>query len=46
MSLHKPVLIIIAENKTAKILFRLTEGKLARQYVEKIPEWAQTILSL
>lgn len=35
-----------AENKTAKILFRLTEGKLARQYVEKIPEWAQSIFSL
>lgn len=35
-----------AENKTAKILFRLTEGELTRQYVEKIPEWAQSIYCL
>ena len=28
------------ENKEATLLFRLTKGKLAKQYVKKIPEWA------
>ena len=28
----------------AKILFRLTNGKLAKMYVSEVPEWAQIIL--
>lgn len=28
------------ENKDATLLFRLTKGKLAKQYVDVIPEWA------
>lgn len=35
-----------AENKTAQILFRLTDGKLTKQYIEKIPEWALPIYEL
>lgn len=31
------------EDVDAKLLFRLTEGHLARQYVDDIPEWAQLI---
>ena len=27
----------------ARLLFRLTEGNLAKQYVDDIPEWAQLI---
>lgn len=32
------------ENEDAKLLFRLAKGKLAKQYVEYIPEWALPIL--
>lgn len=32
-----------AENKTVRLLFRLTDGKLYKQYEENIPEWAQPI---
>ena len=31
------------ENAEATLLFRLTEGKLFKQYVETIPEWSQKI---
>lgn len=31
------------ENEDAKLLFRLAKGKLAKQYVEYIPEWALPI---
>lgn len=33
------------DNKDAKLLFRLSEGKLAKQYTESIPEWAGIILN-
>lgn len=32
------------ENEDAKLLFRLAKGKLVKQYVEYIPEWALPIL--
>lgn len=32
------------DNEDAKLLFRLSEGKLAKQYTETIPEWARFIL--
>ena len=32
-----------AENKNAILLFRLAKGKLIKQYVNDIPEWALTI---
>lgn len=32
------------DNEDAKLLFRLSEGKLAKQYTEIIPEWARFIL--
>ena len=28
----------------ARLLFRMTDGKLFKQYTEDIPEWALTIL--
>lgn len=31
------------ENQEARILFRTTDGKLAKQYTDSIPEWAETI---
>lgn len=33
------------DNQTAQILFRLVDGRLAKQYVSTIPVWAQKILS-
>ncbi len=33
-----------AENEEAKLLFRMTDGQLVKQYVSEIPEWAQIIL--
>ena len=33
------------DNQTAQILFRLVDGRLAKQYVSNIPVWAQKILS-
>ena len=33
------------DNEDAKLLFRLSEGKLAKQYTESIPEWAGIILN-
>lgn len=35
-----------AENADAKLLFRMVDGKLYKQYVNDIPEWAQTILQI
>lgn len=32
------------EDADARLLFRLTEGKLFKQYTDDIPEWAQSIL--
>lgn len=32
------------DNEDARILFRLSEGKLEKQYVEDIPEWALNIM--
>ena len=34
------------DNKMAKILFRLTNGKLGKQYMNKIPQWALPIYNL
>jgi predicted ABC-type ATPase len=31
------------ENQDARILFRLSNGKLAKQYTDNIPEWAAAI---
>lgn len=31
------------ENTDAKLLFRLTEGKTCKQYVDNIPKWALPI---
>lgn len=33
------------DNEDARLLFRLTEGRLAKQYTESIPEWASIILN-
>ncbi len=33
------------DNEDAKLLFRLSDGKLAKQYTEEIPEWASIILN-
>jgi len=33
------------ENKEAMLLFRLAKGRLVKQYVEMIPEWASPIYS-
>lgn len=32
------------EDKDARLLFRMTDGKLFKQYVDDIPEWASSIL--
>lgn len=32
------------EDADARLLFRLTEGKLFKQYTDDIPEWAQSVL--
>ena len=32
------------ENEEATLLFRLTEGKIKKQYVNELPEWAKEIL--
>lgn len=34
------------ENEEAQLLYRLSEGKLIKQYTSQIPEWAQNILNL
>lgn len=34
------------DNENANLLFRLTKGKLAKQYVKNIPEWALPIFHL
>lgn len=31
------------DNQEARILFRTTDGKLVKQYMDSIPEWAKTI---
>ena len=33
------------DNEDAKLLFRLSEGQLAKQYTKDIPEWASIILN-
>lgn len=33
------------ENSEAKILFRMTDGKIAKQYLEKLPQWTAPILN-
>lgn len=33
------------ENKEAQLLYRLSEGKLIKQYTNQIPEWAKDILN-
>lgn len=32
------------DNQSAQILFRLSDGRLAKQYVENLPEWAANIM--
>lgn len=32
------------ENAEARLLFRLSDGKLAKRYIEELPNWASTIL--
>lgn len=32
-----------AQNRAAKLLFRISNGRLYKQYETKIPEWAQFI---
>lgn len=34
------------DNEDARLLFRLTKGRLAKQYVENIPEWALPVFLL
>ena len=34
------------ENAEAKILFRMTDGKLAKQYLTELPEWTAPILTV
>lgn len=34
------------DNENARLLFRLTKGKLAKQYVKDIPQWAMPIFQL
>ena len=36
--------IYINPDEVAKIQFRLTNGELAKMYVDDVPEWAQIIL--
>ena len=31
------------ENAEARLLFRLSDGKLAKRYVDELPNWASTI---
>lgn len=33
------------ENSEAKILFRMTDGKIAKQYMEELPQWTAPILN-
>lgn len=35
-----------AENTEAQILFRMTNGKLARQYLSELPQWSKPILGI
>ena len=49
---HRPVLIVIADrvyvydnsidDTAARLLFRMTDGKLFKCYTDDIPLWAQT----
>jgi len=32
------------EDKEASLLFRMSDGKLVKNYTENIPQWAETIL--
>ncbi len=50
---HRPILIVIAgpngsgnsvDNAEARLLFRLSGGKLIKLYTDEIPEWAQIML--
>ena len=51
---HRPVLIVIAgrvyvydnsiDDTEARLLFRMTDGKLFKRYTDDIPLWAQTII--
>lgn len=34
------------ENAEAKILFRMTDGKLAKQYMTELPMWTEPILNI
>lgn len=34
------------DNKNAQILFRTTDGKFAKKYVESFPQWTETILEV
>ena len=53
---HRPVLIVIADrvyiydnsidDTEARLLFRMTDGKLFKCYTDDIPLWAQTIIDL
>ena len=33
------------DNQSAQIIFRLSNGTLAKQYVDSIPEWAANIMN-
>ena len=33
------------ENCEAKLLFRMTDGKIAKQYLEELPQWTAPILN-
>lgn len=35
-----------AENEEAKILFRMTDGKLVKQYLQELPRWTSPILNI
>jgi predicted ABC-type ATPase len=35
-----------AENTEAQILFRMTDGKLAKQYLSELPKWSRPILGI
>jgi predicted ABC-type ATPase len=32
------------DNQNAQLLFRTTDGKFAKQYVDTLPEWTETIM--
>ena len=32
------------DNQNAQLLFRTVDGKLAKQYVEALPQWTETII--